>query len=227
MSEIIPSILIEEQKKTDSTLTVENIISSIIKRHNKPKQTVMGGLEEIQKQLSALTDAREYFEITTDAVLNKEAILAPLVTFDNLEKKYKILSIVYGVMAAVVLLLIGIFVGIIVAVIDIGNVTAENWWGIAKYTLVIGAVVSLGGYALKQLIKLFMTANHLMIDAIERKNVLQVYLGLKKIGEIEVEDRTLMLQAILSKAESGLIKGDREVNPKTNINLNLDKFKID
>lgn len=71
-------------------------------------------------------------------------------------------------------------------------------------------VVSFGAYFLRLLFKLSFSSFHLQRDAIERKQLTLVYLALLKEGTHKVndKDKEIILQALFSRAETGLLNVD-------------------
>lgn len=58
---------------------------------------------------------------------------------------------------------------------------------------------------------------HLQRDAIERRRLTHVYMSLLREDAIKPEERSLVLQSIFSRADTGLIRGDGPTMPETGI----------
>jgi hypothetical protein len=69
-------------------------------------------------------------------------------------------------------------------------------------------VLSVGAYFVALFVRLATSAQHLARDAKERLQLTHVYLALMKEGAIEPKERDIVLQAIFSRADTGLLKGD-------------------
>lgn len=77
-----------------------------------------------------------------------------------------------------------------------------------KGILIFSVIVSTAGYLLILFVKFATSSFHLAADATEREQLTHVYLAMLKDKNIEESERELVLQAIFSRAETGLIKGD-------------------
>lgn len=77
-----------------------------------------------------------------------------------------------------------------------------------KWSIIFVSFLTLVAFGLKTLSKLSYSTFHLMRDAEERYQLTHVYLALKKDAAVEAEDRQLILQALFSRADTGLLKDD-------------------
>tara|TARA_R110002050_G_scaffold39093_3_gene96168 strand:+ start:12494 stop:13762 length:1269 start_codon:yes stop_codon:yes gene_type:complete len=77
-----------------------------------------------------------------------------------------------------------------------------------KWTLLYITFISFLAYGVRTFAKLTFSSYHLARDAEEREQLTHVYLALKKDGNVEEEDRLIVLQALFSRAETGLLKDD-------------------
>lgn len=74
--------------------------------------------------------------------------------------------------------------------------------------IIFALIVSIGVYIIRLFTKLAISSFHLERDAKEREQLTYVYLALIKSGGVSTEDRNIVLQAIFSRADTGLLKGD-------------------
>lgn len=74
------------------------------------------------------------------------------------------------------------------------------------FVLLIGA--SVGLYLINQLVRLGMSALHLAQDAQEREQLTHVFLALGQKMSMTDQERLLAYQALFSRADTGLLKGD-------------------
>ena len=88
-----------------------------------------------------------------------------------------------------------------------GDLNEFNIKGL-KATLIIALTASIGIYAIRLLIKLSTSAFHLSRDAKERHQLTYVYLALLKDKAVTEAERAIVLQAIFSRADTGLLKGE-------------------
>jgi hypothetical protein len=77
-----------------------------------------------------------------------------------------------------------------------------------KGALLIAAGVSMIIYLINLLVKMCTSAYHLARDARERLQLTHVFLALIKESAIEPKDREIVLSALFSRADTGLLKGD-------------------
>lgn len=77
-----------------------------------------------------------------------------------------------------------------------------------RATLLLTIVISIGIYLIRLFVKLALSSYHLSRDAKERYQLTYVYLALIKDKSISEEDRNIVLQALFSRADTGLLKGD-------------------
>jgi hypothetical protein len=77
-----------------------------------------------------------------------------------------------------------------------------------KWSIVFISFLSLLAYGIKILAKLSFSSFHLARDSEEREQLTYLYLALRKDGNVEDSDRHLVLQALFSRADTGLLKDD-------------------
>ncbi|MCX2681461.1 DUF6161 domain-containing protein [Galbibacter sp. EGI 63066] len=75
-----------------------------------------------------------------------------------------------------------------------------------KWSIVFISFLSLLAYGIKILAKLSFSSFHLARDAEEREQLTYLYLALRKDGNVEDGDRQMVLQALFSRADTGLLK---------------------
>lgn len=89
------------------------------------------------------------------------------------------------------------------------NVTIENaGFNTIRATLILTVMISLAVYIIRLMIRMAMSAYHLSRDAKERHQLSYFYLALLRDDAIKEEDRMIVLQALFSRSDTGLIKGD-------------------
>ena len=77
-----------------------------------------------------------------------------------------------------------------------------------KFTIVLTVIISIGFLVLNLFIKLSTSNFHLANDARERHHLTYVYLALLNETDISGEEKSIVLQSLFSRAESGLIRSD-------------------
>lgn len=74
--------------------------------------------------------------------------------------------------------------------------------------IIFASIVTLFGYSLKVLSKLIFSSFHLMRDSEEREQLTYLYLSLAKDNPSVQESRELILQALFSRSETGLLSNE-------------------
>lgn len=87
------------------------------------------------------------------------------------------------------------------------NLDAVNFITV-RSILILTIIISIGIYLLRLFVKLSMSAYHLSRDAKERYQLTYFYLSLIYESAIENTDRSIVFQALFSRADTGLLKGD-------------------
>lgn len=77
-----------------------------------------------------------------------------------------------------------------------------------KGLAIVITLISMVGYILHILAKLTLSSFHLVRDAEEREQLTWLYLSLSNEKKMEDKDREIVLQALFSRAETGLLGGD-------------------
>ncbi|TGM01033.1 hypothetical protein EHQ86_18580 [Leptospira yasudae] len=77
-----------------------------------------------------------------------------------------------------------------------------------KGTLLAGVIISILVYLIRFFIKLSVSSYHLALDAKERYQLSHFYLSLIKEGALQKEERTLIIQALFGRADTGLLQGE-------------------
>lgn len=77
-----------------------------------------------------------------------------------------------------------------------------------RWSVVFVTFVSFLAYAIRTIAKLMFSSYHLYRDAQEREQLTYVYLALVKEKGVETVERNLIMQALFSRADSGLLKED-------------------
>lgn len=74
--------------------------------------------------------------------------------------------------------------------------------------VIFASIVSLVAFAIKTLSKLTFSAFHLQRDAEEREQLTHLYLALSNDSKVDADSRNIVLQALFSRSDSGLLAGD-------------------
>ncbi|WP_417602117.1 DUF6161 domain-containing protein [Owenweeksia hongkongensis] len=90
-----------------------------------------------------------------------------------------------------------------------------------RFSVILITLISFLAYLIRTFTKLTFSSFHLVRDAEEREKLAYVYLSLLEKQAIEKEERSLVLQSLFSRADSGLLKDDSSPTMPGNI---IDKF---
>lgn len=74
--------------------------------------------------------------------------------------------------------------------------------------VIFGSILAVYAFLIKTISKLTFSAFHLMRDSEEREQLTYLYLSLNNDGQIDESSRELILQALFSRSETGLLTGD-------------------
>lgn len=84
----------------------------------------------------------------------------------------------------------------------------SHWFDIFKNSAILTIIASIGVYLLRYFMKLCTSSYHLSRDAKERENLSIFYLALIEKGAVTEKERAIILNALFSRSETGLLKGD-------------------
>lgn len=162
---------------------------------------------EVESYLKEKVSTFKDLEISYKEKLKLEA---PIDYWDKLcneyNKKGKIWTTIAVITSVIIIMLLMI---ILYNVPSQLNVTLDSFsFQSLRATLILALLVSIGVYLIRLFVKLALSAYHLSRDAKERYQLTYVYLSLINEGKISDQDRTIVLQALFSRADTGLLKGD-------------------
>lgn len=109
----------------------------------------------------------------------------------------------------VIIALFGVSLYVLLLVAPQGMLTSfEEPSSAIKWSIMSILFVSLVFYGVRLTQKIAFSTFHLARDAEEREQLTYVYLSLLKDNTVDVEEKKLILQALFSRAETGLLKDD-------------------
>lgn len=130
----------------------------------------------------------------------------------------------YSLLALVFLVIIGAIIVITVFVNSPANVLpniAKGDSNAVRWLLVSVTAISLITYGIRSLAKVMYSFYHLARDAEEREQLTHLYLALMKDDKVDKEDRSIVLQSLFSRADTGLLK---DVSAPTMPGIAVDKL---
>jgi hypothetical protein len=81
-------------------------------------------------------------------------------------------------------------------------------------TVILGLVGGMGFWAVRLIVRIYLSHRHLANDAAERVTMVQTYLSLHEDGKVlSDDDRKLVLVALFRSASDGFVKDDAVINP--------------
>lgn len=172
-------------------------------------EQINGHFEETQSK----TD--DYFASTQKRVeelekLYKEKLRlkAPAEYWNALEKEYaKKGRLCFGVAIVSSLLIVAFLLSTIAF---LPNLFPEDshWFEVFRNSAILTVITSVLVYLVRYFMKIAMSSFHLARDAKERENLSHFYLALIEEGAVSDKERAIVLNALFSRSDSGLLKGD-------------------
>lgn len=173
-----------------------------------------------------------YFEAANKRVSDLEYLYGeklrlskPAEYWAKLKKSYSIKGYVWfgvsGLFAAAIIALL-----LVVLIKDIIIFSPEaNWIENLKNSAIITVIASIGIYILRLTTKMGLSSHHLADDARERENLSYFYLSLIEKGAVTDKERALVLNALFSRSDTGLLKGESTPSMPSNISDIIDVIK--
>ena len=130
----------------------------------------------------------------------------PAKYWERLAKSYVFKGRIWVGMSAVTIAVLMIVVGIVLykppAILNAGQVTLGGLKRAVTLAVGLSAVI----YFVHLCVRLAVSAHHLSRDGKEREQLTHMYLALIKEKAIEPKEREIVLQALFSRADTGLLK---------------------
>ena len=204
---------------TSAFLEQEKRLESITKQAND----YLTELDE--KSVRQFEDAESRLVNMERAYREKLRLEAPAQYWAKLKKSYSIKGYVWfgvsGLFATAIIALL-----LIVLIKDIVIFDLEsNWIENLKNSAIITIIASIGIYVLRLTTKMALSSHHLAGDARERENLSLFYLSLIEKGAVTDKERALILNALFSRSDTGLLKGDASPSMPSNIGDMIDIIK--
>lgn len=133
---------------------------------------------------------------------------APAKYWDNMKKSYQWNGGIW--FAASIVIAVLIIVGLVILLVSIPDLFSEDshWMDVFKNSAIITIITSVAIYILRITVKMAMSSFHLARDAKERHNLSYFYLALINDNAITDKERALVINALFSRSDSGLLKND-------------------
>lgn len=101
----------------------------------------------------------------------------------------------------------------------------SHWLDVLKNSAIITVIASVLIYLLRIFVKLSMSSFHLSRDAKERNKLCHLFLALTKDGAVTDKERAIVLNALFSRSDTGLLKGDAGPTIPSGVSDIIDSLK--
>jgi hypothetical protein len=184
----------------EQKIAVDKLISENNKWQNEKGETIRLFFEEKREKINQLEKLYE----------EKLRIEGPASFWEKYRIKYKKSSIFFTSLSTLIgATLISIIIFLIQKMPNqIFNGSQLNIENTLKWTILLALLFSIGIYVLRTFIKIAFSSMHLSRDADERFQLTHIYLSFLKEKAIDEKQREIILQALFSRADTGLLKGD-------------------
>ncbi|MFV1884374.1 MAG: DUF6161 domain-containing protein [Balneola sp.] len=159
---------------------------------------------------NSVEEGRRKISLTDKTYSDFMALKAPLTFWEKRIEQYGNSGYLWSMLLAITLIIIcsGLFKLLYDPPQMFGlDVTSFNPTSI-KTIFLYATLVSFAVYFVRTCARMVFSAFHLKRDAEERHQLTMVYLSLKERGDISDQERDLILQALFSRVDTGLLKGD-------------------
>ena len=136
-------------------------------------------------------------------------------------KKGRFWLIISGIISIIT---IALLIGILLLAPDVFS-KENNWFETIKNSAIVTVMTSICIYILRTTIKMAMSSFHLSRDAKEREKLSVFYLSLIEDDAVTDKERAIILNALFSRSDTGLLKGDSSPTMTNNVSDLVEVFK--
>ena len=166
-------------------------------------------LQDTDKRFNDLeTDYKKRFEALEEAYKEHLKLEASAQYWETTDKDYtKKGRLWLGISISFAAIIV---CGLIAILIHMPNVFSEetHWFDILKNSTIITVITSISIYLLRIFVKISMSSFHLARDAKERNKLCFLFLALIRDGAVTDKERSIVLTALFSRSDTGLLTGD-------------------
>lgn len=197
--------------------------------HETAIQSLKNQTEEHIAKMNS--DSTSFFEDCTkrrnelEVLYNEKLKLEePAKYWQEMENDYKEKARFWVIMSSVVAIIT--MVGLVIVLALLPNLFSEDshWMDVFKNSAIITIFLSIAIYILRLFVKLATSSFHLARDAKERNKLAYFYLALNAKGAVDEKERSIILNALFSRADTGLLKGDSAPTMPTGVTEIISKF---
>lgn len=210
----------EEATKHYSTLN-ENYTKSYLEQERRLKsieeQTNAHFSNLTEKENVFFNSANEKLEVLEKQYQENLKLKAPAQYWSEMEEKYikkgRFWLLISG---AISLITVGLLVCILVFAPNVFS-KENHWLENVKNSAIVTVTTSICIYILRTTMKMAMSSFHLSRDAKERNTLSVFYLSLIEDDAVTDKERAIVLNALFSRSDTGLLKGDSSPTMTSNV----------
>ena len=155
----------------------------------------------------------------------KLSLSKPAEYWEKMSKSYDIKGKIWlGISIGVAVLTIAMLLGVLIFVPDLFSDTT-NWVNIVKNSALITVSASIAIYIMRICVKMAMSSFHLSRDAEERHQLAGFYLCLLSENAVAEKERAIVINALFSRSETGLLQGESAPIMSADVSSIVDKLK--
>lgn len=187
---------------TNSFLEHETMIEAL---KNQTEEHITKMNNDSTSFFEECTKRRTELEVLYNEKLKLEE---PAKYWQEMENDYKRKARFWVIMSVIVALVT--MLGLVVVLALLPNLFSKDshWIDVFKNSAIITIFLSVAVYILRLFVKLATSSFHLARDAKERNKLAYFYLALIVKGAVNEKERSIILNALFSRADTGLLKGD-------------------
>lgn len=211
---------------SDAVSTANQNFSNLNVQSFHEQERRLGEFEEqVNRDIEKLqNESNEYFksvdvrrEELEKLYEEKLKLKAPAQYWNELEKTYKRRGGFWlGVSIFLSVVIIGMLILVITLMPDVFDETS-HWFDVFKNSAIITVVTSVAVYVLRLFVKMTLSSFHLARDSKEREQLTYVYLALIEGKAVTEKERAIILNALFSRSDTGLLKGDSAPTMSSNV----------
>lgn len=198
-------------KWEEKTSTLQQKFDKITKKFDEETNFLVDRTDKWNRL--KVIDIKKNFSNLEDSYSDKLKLEKPVEYWQEIAKDYKKSGYMWiGLLGAIcVLALIAILILLYNPPESFSNASLINADPLAiRNVILFVTMLSIVAYAIKTFAKFATSSFHLRRDAKEREQLTMVYLALLRGGSIKPEERDLILEAIFSRSDTGLIQGGND-----------------
>lgn len=177
------------------------------------------------KQDTYFSDADTRLKNLEELYEEKLKLQAPAEYWKELKESYRNKGILWLLISV---LIAGVTIAFLIFTLFKGeNFLTEkaDWIDNVKSSAILTVITSIAIYVLRLTSKMFLSSFHLSRDANERESLSYFYLSLIEKKAVTEKERAIVLNALFSRSDTGLLKGEAAPAMSSNVSDLVDIFK--